>query len=351
VTAPASPASPSPSSPGLAAVLAVDVGNSKTDVALVAADGRVLGAVRGPTASHQQVGAPAAFARLVAFAEEAASGSGLLTASRPLANLVVYAGAGVDLPSDERLIARHLEQTGLARHTIVTNDCHAGLRAGTAKTWGVCVIAGSGMNCLGVDPAGREARVLALGEISGDWGGGGAIGLAGLEAAVRAEDGRGPVTLLARTVPAHFGLRRPTSVAIAMYRGRIPFARHRELAPVVVATAVAGDPVARAIMDRQADEAVAWAAAAIRRLRLQRRAPDVVLAGGVFRADDPAFFARIEAGVRAVAKGATMIRMTAPPVVGAALLGLDAGCGGATPSDVEARLRADLTHKRFDATG
>ena len=38
-----------------AAVLAVDVGNSKTDVALVALDGRVLGAVRGPTASHQQV--------------------------------------------------------------------------------------------------------------------------------------------------------------------------------------------------------------------------------------------------------------------------------------------------------
>ena len=37
-------------------VLAVDGGNSKTDVALVAQDGRLLSAVRGPTSSHQAVG-------------------------------------------------------------------------------------------------------------------------------------------------------------------------------------------------------------------------------------------------------------------------------------------------------
>ena len=37
-------------------ILAVDGGNSKTDLALVAADGRLLAALRGPTTSHQQVG-------------------------------------------------------------------------------------------------------------------------------------------------------------------------------------------------------------------------------------------------------------------------------------------------------
>ena len=39
-----------------AAILAVDVGNRKTDLALVAADGSVLAAARGATASHQAVG-------------------------------------------------------------------------------------------------------------------------------------------------------------------------------------------------------------------------------------------------------------------------------------------------------
>ena len=41
---------------GAAAVLAIDGGNSKTDVALVAADGRLLAVIRGPTISHQAVG-------------------------------------------------------------------------------------------------------------------------------------------------------------------------------------------------------------------------------------------------------------------------------------------------------
>jgi N-acetylglucosamine kinase-like BadF-type ATPase len=46
------------------AVLAVDGGNSKTDVALVDADGGVLGAARGPGASHHHLGVPAALEAL-----------------------------------------------------------------------------------------------------------------------------------------------------------------------------------------------------------------------------------------------------------------------------------------------
>ena len=46
------------------AVLAIDGGNSKADVALLAADGTVLGAVRGPTISHQAVPLPEATSRL-----------------------------------------------------------------------------------------------------------------------------------------------------------------------------------------------------------------------------------------------------------------------------------------------
>ncbi|MGW4203914.1 hypothetical protein ACWEHL_23510, partial [Streptomyces sp. NPDC004726] len=39
-----------------AAVLAVDGGNSKTDLALVASDGSLIAAVRGPGTSHQRLG-------------------------------------------------------------------------------------------------------------------------------------------------------------------------------------------------------------------------------------------------------------------------------------------------------
>ena len=52
----AAPAVSAPGPAGLPAILAVDGGNSKADVALVMADGSVLGAMRGPTVSHQAVG-------------------------------------------------------------------------------------------------------------------------------------------------------------------------------------------------------------------------------------------------------------------------------------------------------
>ena len=55
----------SPARPPEVAVLAVDGGNSKTDVALVGRDGRLLAAVRGPTISHQEVGIDAGADRLV----------------------------------------------------------------------------------------------------------------------------------------------------------------------------------------------------------------------------------------------------------------------------------------------
>ncbi|HEX8132791.1 MAG TPA: ATPase, partial [Actinomycetes bacterium] len=50
-----------------AAILAVDGGNSKTDVALVGGDGEVLGAVRGPGASHHRFGTEGATAALEAL--------------------------------------------------------------------------------------------------------------------------------------------------------------------------------------------------------------------------------------------------------------------------------------------
>ncbi len=329
------------------AVIAVDVGNSKTDVALVAADGEVVAAVRGPTASHQQVGLAAAFGILASLVERAARAAGLDPDARPIARIVACSAAGADYPADVRMLTRGFRLIGLAPAEIVVNDCYAGLRAGSSRSWGICVVCGSGMNCLGVAPNGKVARFDALGEMSGDWGGGGAIGQAGLAAAVRAQDGRGPATLLAQTVPAHFGVARPRSLTAAMYRGDIAFLRHHEIAPLVFAAAGQGDAVARAIVDRQADEVVAWAGAAITRLNLRRRDPDVVLAGSVFRVEDPLFYARIGAGLAAVAPAAHVSRLGAPPVLGAALLGLDRLGGARPPADVEQRLRMGLPHGRL----
>ena len=318
-------------------VLAVDGGNSKTDVALVADDGALLAAVRGPTVSHQAVGVAEGMVRLERLAAEVGA-----SMDEP-ADVGVFALAGADYPNDVRLLRRGIERLGITRDVVVINDTMAALRAGSRRPWGIALICGQGVNGVGVAPNGRVARFDGVGDISGDWGGGTSVGLAAQAAAVRARDGRGPRTNLEQLVPAHFGLASPGAVVRALYTGRVAAERLGELSPIVFAAAVAGDAVARGIVDRLADELAVMAAALIRRLRLGRLDPDVVLAGGVFRADDPAFHQRLAAAVGEAAPAARVVRLEAPPVLGSALLGLERLAGEAVADGVADRLSGDLT--------
>ena len=244
------------------------------------------------------------------------------------ADVGVFALAGADYPSDIRTLERGIGGLGIAREVVVVNDTMAALRAGSRRPWGVALICGQGVNGAGVAPDGRVARFDGVGDISGDWGGGTSLGQAAQAAAVRARDGRGPRTSLERLVPAHFGLASSGAVVRALYDGRIEQERLGELSPIVFEAAVEGDVVARGIVDRLADELGVMAAALIRRLRLGRLDPDVVLAGGVFRAEDPAFYDRLGSLVLEAAPEARIVRLEAPPVLGSALLGLERLRGG-----------------------
>ena len=321
--------------------LAVDGGNSKTDVALVGVDGALLAAVRGPTSSHQAVGLAAGMTVLRGLVTRALAAAEVADARPAVAG---YALAGADTPTDLRLLTRALADEGFAARDILVNDTIGVLRAGTDRGWGVSLICGAGVNAAGLAPDGRAARLDALGHISGDWGGGTDVGWAGLAAAVRGHDRRGPRTDLERRVAEHFGVRSPAALTRAMYDGRIAEKRVRELSPVVFGAATDGDLEARRIVDRLADELVAMATAMLRRLRLTRLDPDVVLGGGVFRATDAAFYARISDGVTAVAPRARLVRPIAPPVAGAALIALEAAQPAAAAADlaVAARVRSEL---------
>ncbi|HEU4355186.1 MAG TPA: BadF/BadG/BcrA/BcrD ATPase family protein [Actinomycetota bacterium] len=328
----------------LPALLAVDGGGSKVDAALLSRAGTVLGAARVPDPRWDDTGDELHMESIAAALEEAARDAEIHPAVRPIAELGVYCLAGADLPADDRRILRGLRRRGFTAADVLRNDTFAVLRAGTERDWGVGVVCGFGTNCSGVAPSGRQYRIPAIGPISGDWGGAVELGEAALWHAVRARDGRGPSTTLATSVPAAFGLRTPRQVTEGLYFGRMDPARLAELAPVVFRGAAEGDRIARGLVDRQADEIVLMATAAIRRLGMRALDVDVVLGGGIFRNGFPPFFERIESGLRAAAERATMVVLTAPPVVGAAMLGLDRI--GASPK-AKARVRATLTHERL----
>jgi N-acetylglucosamine kinase-like BadF-type ATPase len=313
---------PQPLVPG--GVLAIDAGNSKTDVALVAADGTVLGTARGGGFQPPVVGTEAAVSALSRIVLRAADDAGFgPTDGRLLAEHTSGCLANADLPVEERQLQTAVHAYGWARTTMVANDTFAILRAGVDEPRGVAVVCGAGINCVGMLPDGRTARFPAIGRISGDWGGGAGLAEEALFHAARAEDGRGGATALATTLPAYFGLDSMYALIEALHLGTIPAGRRYELTPVLFATSDAGDLVARSILDRQAEEIVALAAVALDRLGLLDEEVDVVLGGGVLAARNPYLMDSITDRLTTRAPKARPHVVTAPPVLGAALMGLD----------------------------
>ena len=335
----------------LAAVLAIDGGNSKTDVALIAPDGTVLAAERGPGANHEQYGVEQAMRILDGLVRSAAAqtrGQSGVIARHTSACL-----AGADLPEEEAQLTAALRLCRWSRTAIAVNDTFAVLRAGLSaeeaagdgdegdaagrrwpggadRPWGVAVTCGAGINCVAVAPDGRTARYLAHGVLTGDWGGGEELGQQVMWNAMRAEDGRGPATALAQAAAAHFGLPSVTDVAIAVHKGQLGDDDLLGLTSVLFAAAAAGDQVARELVERQADEICAMAVAAMRRLGLPPAGTPVVLGGGLLEARDALLTSAVTGRLATAAPGAVPRVVDIPPIAGAALLGLDhLGAGAA----------------------
>ncbi|MFE5940424.1 N-acetylglucosamine kinase [Streptomyces sp. NPDC056470] len=314
------------------ALLAIDAGNSKTDVAIVGADGTVLGSARGGGFQPPVAGVEAALDVLAEAVGRAAAPTG-----RPLEFAHVSAClANADLPVEEAELKAGLDARGWSPSVRVYNDTFAVLRAGLDEPRGVAVVCGAGINCVGMLPDGRTARFPALGKISGDWGGGSGLAEEALWFAARAEDGRGEPTALARTLPAHFGL--PTMYALieALHRGSVAYERRHELTPVLFRTSAGGDAVARSLVRRLAEEVVALSAVALGRLGLLDEEAPVVLGGSVLAARHPELDGLIAELLAVKAPKAVVGVVAAPPVLGAALLALDET---AAPPEAAARLR------------
>jgi N-acetylglucosamine kinase-like BadF-type ATPase len=340
---------------GTAAVLAIDGGNSKTDLALVALDGSVLASMRGPGASHEAHGIDGAMRILQGMVREVAAIAGLDTDAGPVAQRASACLAGADLPEEEDALTSALSAQGWSQSAVAMNDTFAVLRAGLRvdrgePSWGAAVTCGAGINCVAIGPDGQVGRYLSWGRLTGDWGGGGDLGPEVVWHAARAEDGRGPRTALRRAVARHFGATSIADIAEAEHKGSIGNDDLRNLTRVLMTVADAGDPVAHSILARQADEICVMATAAMRRIGMPLPGTPVVLGGGVLESRNPLLLDLVMTRFAEQAPGALPRVVDVPPVAGAALLGLDhvhaAGEGHTAGAETSLRAAFRLSWKR-----
>lgn len=306
-------------------VIALDGGGSKTDAVALALDGTLLGRASAATSSPHFIGLEASVAVVSGLVDE------LLQAGPP-AHVGIYL-SGLDLEREVTDYRAALAGFGWAGSITVENDLFALLRAGTSAPDAAAVICGTGLNALAIRADGEVARFLALGPISGDWGGGGGIGELALWFAARESDGRGEHTSLTEAIPHEFGLGTVRELAEALHSGSIAQPELARLSPLVFEHSRAGDTIARHIVDRQSDEIAVMAAAALKRLDLGDADVPVVLGGGVVQSGDERLLTGVDAALARLAPRAYAVVVDAAPILGAGLLALESA--GASSEAVE----------------
>jgi N-acetylmuramic acid 6-phosphate etherase len=174
-----------------AVILAVDLG--KTCCRAAAGGRRAQGT--GAPGLAEAGGVRAAKAAILAVARELGHAD----------EVIVGAAGALAAPDAARALGDALLDSLGAECVAVTSDAviaHAGALAGEP---GIVLIAGTGVVALAIGADGALRTADGWGPWLGDEGGGAWIGAAGLRAALRAHDGRGPSTTLLDAACARFG--------------------------------------------------------------------------------------------------------------------------------------------------
>jgi N-acetylglucosamine kinase-like BadF-type ATPase len=300
-------------------VLGVEGGGSHCHAVLADTSGRVLGiGANQDPANWDDVGIEAAAGAIRSCVTEALHAAGLKPGG---VGASVFALAGVDFPMDEHLLAGIPAAIGITGPCRIANDAFASLRAGTDQPEGVVVVAGTGSVVAGRNAMGEEFRTLGMGPMLGDSGSASEVSEAAVTAVAHAYTGRGPETALTGLLCERSGIASVIEFLEAASRDRIDTTT---FSPEVVLAAERGDAVARAILVEAGRSLGATAAHVVRRLGMGDDVFDLVLAGGMFRADTRHLVDGLEAVVRPVARQVRLQPLRDSPVVGAVLMAIDA---------------------------
>jgi glucosamine kinase len=264
----------------------VDGGQTSTKAIIATAAGEVIGAGTGPACDHFNVPGGVQRNRL------AIRGALRSAATRAGVEVRELDAVGLGLTSFQRELdpappVREIVREITQPSTIwVDTDFVSNLAGASGSRPGIVVIAGGGSIGYGIDDAGREAIAGGLGYLMGDEGSGWFLGIEALQAAAKAEDRRGPDTLLLDRVRAHYAMHSIREILRVIYRADFERAEVSGLAPMVISAAREGDAIAASIVGRGVAGLVDIATG----IALQLHEPGAPIAvyptGGIFGAED-----------------------------------------------------------------
>ena len=258
------------------ATLAVDVGQTSSRLLLTHDDGRA----ESWESTAGRAGRPAEDT-LITVVEDAARRLG----SDVLASIGTVAAGLTGLqgrPASSTDVLAQLFERWRIRRVVVADDALTAYVGALGVRPGVVVCAGTGAVTLATDGASCHARVDGWGYLVGDLGSGYWIGRRGIEAALRAADGRDGSTELLHLAASAYGDLETLPQRLAADTDRVRLVAR--FAERVASAARGGDAAAVKIWQEAAEHLADSVAAASRRIGLSGEDVAVSWTGGLFSA-------------------------------------------------------------------
>jgi N-acetylglucosamine kinase-like BadF-type ATPase len=304
--------------------LGVDIGATKSHALIADERGRALGFGQAGPGNHEVVGYDGLRRVLADIVGQAAVSAGISVGGISGAGFGV---AGYDWPSERAATMESIATLSFACPYEAVNDALIGLLAGASQGWGLAVIAGTSNNCWGWGPGRRTVgHVTGNGMMFAEYGGAAEL-VWKARAAVAAEyTCRGPETALTPAFIKAAGAASLEDLLDGLSQGH--YHVRAEQAPLVFQVADAGDAVAAECIAWAGRELGSLACGVVRQIGIAERAFEVVLVGSLYNGGERLIRPMRET-IHALAPQARLVKLAAPPVVGAVILGMDvAGAGG-----------------------
>ncbi len=309
----------------------VDGGATKTRAVVTDAQGQILGEGRSGASNIQVVHAPQVGSFLAAALEQALAQAGVGWGQ--VRGLLV-GFAGLDREADRAATQAVMEGLRLPAPWLVVNDAVVAWAGALAGEPGLVVISGTGAIALAVNSNGQSARSDGWGHWVGDEGSAFDVGRRGIQAVLRAQDGRGPETALGQAMQRYCAQLGDGDWQewIGQMTGDQSRA-HVEIAGfgrVVTEVAEAGDPVARRLVQEASRRLAQTGWSAARRVALEQDPPIRVGVAGSILLCSSLFLACFTQAFQELCPGCIVQRPVLQPAEGAALL---ARCPELIPRD------------------
>jgi N-acetylglucosamine kinase-like BadF-type ATPase len=268
--------------------LGVDIGGTKSHSLIANENGQVVGFGQGGPGNYEVVG---------------------------------YSGvAGYDWPSERAPTIKAIHTLGLKAPFELVNDTVIGLLAGAAEGWGIAIVAGTSVNCWGWDCQRRVGRVTGNGTLMGEYGGGGELVMRAIHAVAAAWTRCGPPTALTQAFIEWYGASSEAELLEKLALQQYTFSA--DAAPLIFRIAQAGDAVAAECIRWAGQQLGRLVCGVIRQLEFESLAFEVVLVGSLYDGG-PMLIEPLRQTIHELAPEAHLVRLTAPPVLGGVLLGME----------------------------